>query len=331
MVHRRDNPFGLGAAVKMVFFLFLLSEMLLGGCGPQKESPSVVRMGILRGDLHQLAYYIAREKGFFSEQGIEVKETTFNAGPEEMSAFSTGELDLGYIGIGAVATFVGRGMAEVKIVAQANAEGTAIVARNGLEAEDAAALKGRNVAVPGYSTIQDFLLRIALKKAGVSVNDVTIAVVNQEQITSSLAGGQIDAAVIAEPYPSIVQAQNAGRVLVTSAKIWPHHPCCMLVVNTAFLKENSDAVQRAVNAHVKAMKYIKDNPLEAADMAHLFTGLSQDVSHAAMKDIEFSYKPDVKGIQRYIDFLASRGVIKAEDAAGFARSIVDTRFLPGGS
>lgn len=303
----------------------------LGGCGQQQKKTKVVRMGFLRNDLHQVAYYIAREKGFFAEQGLDVREAgAFNAGPEEMSAFSAGNLDMGYVGTAPIVTFAGQKMADVKIVAQANMVGSAIVVRNGLEAADVAGLKGSTIAVPGYSTVQDFLLRIALKKAGVSDREVNIIVINPPEMIPALSGGQIDAAVVWEPYPSMVVAQKAGRVLLNSAKIWPKHPCCMLVADATFLRQNPDTVRRVVAAHIKATKYINDNPLEAADMAHLFTGEPVDVAKAAMKDIKFSYEPDTKGIERYVEFLKTNGVIKITNAADFTGDLVYKAYLPGG-
>ncbi len=320
-----------GFAVTLITVMALLMALPLGGCGAKPQGTRVVRIGTLRNDLHQVAYYVAREKGFFTEEGLDVREGgAFNAGPEEMSAFSAGELDMGYAGTAPIVTFAGQDMADVKIVAQANLVGSAIVVRNGLEAEDVAALKGRTIAVPGYSTVQDFLLRTALKKAGMSDKDVNIIVVKPPEMIPALAGGQVDAAVAWEPYPSMMVNQKAGRVLIRSGKIWPHHPCCMLVADADFLRRNPDTVKRVVAAHVKATKYIRDNPLEAADMAHLFTGQPAEVARAAMKDIEFSYVPEVKGIQRYVEFLKSNGVIKVKDAASFTRGLVDTGFLPGG-
>jgi NitT/TauT family transport system substrate-binding protein len=221
-------------------------------------------------------------------------------------------------------------MIDIKIVAQANMVGSAVLVRNGLEAEDVADLRGRTIAVPGYSTVQDFLLRTALKKAGVSEQDVSIIVVKPPEMIPALSRGQVDAAVAWEPYPSMVVAQKAGRILTTSGKIWPHHPCCMLVADAKFLRDNPDTVRRVVAAHVKATKYIRENQQEAADMAHIFTGQPRDVAQAAMKDIEFSYMPEIKGIQRYADFLKSNGVIKVENTAAFTRGLVDTSFLPGG-
>jgi NitT/TauT family transport system substrate-binding protein len=325
---RRDGRSSSGTATALLITAALLPAIMIAGCGPQKKNTSVVRMGILRNDLHHLAYYVAREKGFFTERGIEVKEVDeFNAGPEEMSAFAAGDLDMGYVGVAPVTTFVGQGMAEVKIVAQANSEGSAIVVRNGLEAEDVAGLKGRNVAVPGYSTVQDFLLRTALKKAGVSDKEVVISAVNPSEMPEALAAATSDAVVAWEPYPSMIEVQKLGRTLLDSAKIWPHHPCCMLVANEVFIEENPDTVRKIVAAHLAATKYIQDNPLEAADMAHLFTGQTREVTRLAMRNVEFSYKLDVKGITRYVEFLKSNGVIDVGDPADFAESLADPGFI----
>lgn len=328
MASRKGNSTCRVGALLLAFALMM--AVPLGGCGGRKET-RVVRMGYLRNDLHQLAYYVAREKGFFAEEGLDVREGgAFNAGPEEMSAFSAGELDMGYVGTAPAVTFSGRDMARVKVVAQANQEGSAVVVRNGLEAEDVSALKGRTVAVPGYSTVQDFLLRMALDEKKLAPGDVNTITLKPPEMISALANSQVDAFVAWEPYPSQAVQQKAGRVLLYSGRIWPRHPCCVLVVDEAFLGRAPDTVRRLVAAHVKATRYINDNPAEALDMAHLFTGQGIDVVGSAMKHIEFAYEPDVEAIERYAEFLNASGVIKVESPRTFTRELVDKEFLPGG-
>lgn len=308
-----------------------VTAVALGGCGDGKET-RVVRMGYLRSDLHQLAYYVAREKGFFAEEGLDVREAgAFNAGPEEMSAFSAGELDMGYVGTAPAVTFTGRDMARVRVMAQANQEGSAVVVRNGLEAEDVTALKGRTVAVPGYTTVQDFLLRLALEEEKLEPGDVNTITLKPPEMISALSSSQVDAFVAWEPYPSQAVQQKAGRVLLYSGKIWPRHPCCMLVADEGFLERAPDTVRRVVAAHVKATRYINENPAEAVDMARLFTGQGIDVVGNAMKHIEFSYRPDLGAIERYVEFLNASGVIRVDSPRAFTDEFVDARFLPGGN
>jgi NitT/TauT family transport system substrate-binding protein len=317
-------------AVPALLVAALLAALALSGCGSQPKAARVIRVGFLRNDLHQLAYYVAREKGFFTEQGLDVREGgAFNAGPEEMSAFSAGDLDIGYVGTAPVVTFVGQEMADVKIVAQANQIGSSILVRPGLDAEDVTALKGRTIAIPGQSTVQDFLLRMALDKAGVDITEVKVIVVKPPEMPTALASAQVDAGVVWQPYPAMAVARNQARVLENSQQIWPHHPCCMVVADSRFIEKDPDAVKRFVAAHVKATEYIRNNPQEAADMAHLYTGQPTDVARQAMKNIEFSYRPDAKKIQQYVEFMSQTGVIKEKDAGAFTRALIDTSFISG--
>jgi NitT/TauT family transport system substrate-binding protein len=308
----------------------VLAAALAAGCGSAPARARVVRLGYLRNDLHQLAYYVAREKGFFTEEGLDVREAgAFSAGPEEMSAFSAGDLDIGYVGAAPCITFVSQEMADVKIVAQANTNGTSILVRPGLDVSDVSGLRGRTVAIPGMSTMQDFILRTALMQAGVDAAEVKIIVVKPPEMLPALSSAQVDGAVVWEPYPSMAVAQNAGRVLINSSKVLPNHPCCMVVASSSFIEKDPDTVKRFVAAHCKATDYIRANPLEAADMAHLFTGQDTAVATAAMKNVKFSWRPDAKAIQRYVEFMRQSGVVKDSDVAAFTRSLVDTQFLPG--
>jgi NitT/TauT family transport system substrate-binding protein len=317
----------------LLFFFLALAAVfaasaLIGGCGRGNQT-RVVRMGFVQGDIHDLAYYVAREKEFFKDEGLDVREGgAFNSGVELMSAFSAGELDVAYVGVAPAVTFVAQNMADVKIVAAVNAEGSALVARSGVEGEDPAALKGRTVAVPGFSTVQDMLLGLALRKAGLERADVNTVSLQPRDMVSALREFRIDAFLAPEPYPSMAVQEKAGRVLVNSGGIWPGHPCCVVVVDSDFLLRNPDTVRRVVAAHVKATDYIKNNSLEATDMARLFSGLERGVVEDAMKNMDFTYVLDEKALGRYVLFEEEQGVVERGHADRLTADIVDKQFLP---
>ena len=151
---------------------------------------------------------------------------------------------MGYVGTAPVVTFAGRDMARREGSRPGQPGGLGHQwCRNGLEADDVASLKGRTMAVPGYSTVQDFLLRIALEEAGVSAQDVNIITLKPPEMIPALAGSQVDAFVAWEPYPSRWSHRRRAASCFTSARIWPHHPCCMLVADSEFLRENPDTVR----------------------------------------------------------------------------------------
>jgi NitT/TauT family transport system substrate-binding protein len=68
-----------------------------------------VRVAYLQSDVHQLPCWVALDKGFFEKEGVKVEVAgIFKAGPELMSAFAAGALDMGYVGIAPATTAVAR-------------------------------------------------------------------------------------------------------------------------------------------------------------------------------------------------------------------------------
>lgn len=127
---------------------------------------ATVRMGYLTADLHQLAFYVAMKEGYYSQLGLKVEKKEYPNGVVEMEGFKNGEIDAGYLG-GAPATLKRiNDDVKISVIAGANSEGSAIVARDASSVKD---LAGKKVAIPGFGTVQDFLLRMAAEKAGLKV------------------------------------------------------------------------------------------------------------------------------------------------------------------
>ncbi len=211
-------------------FLFLLQ---ITGAVNGEEKP--VRIGYLQSDIHQLACWVALEKGFYKKNGVTADVAgIFKAGPEEMSAFAAGALDMGYVGEAPATTAVANGVAKVKVLAQVNTEGSAIMVKKGSAIKTPRDLVGKTVAIPGRSTVQDFLLQKALRKFEVDPRKVSIIVLKPPEMIGALKTGQIDAFIAWEPYPAKAQTMGVGQVLLRSGEIWKDHPCCVLVAEQFF-------------------------------------------------------------------------------------------------
>ncbi len=126
-----------------------------------------VRIGYLTADLHQLALYVAVREGYLDETGMDYELKQYKNGVAVMEAFKAGEIDVAYLG-GAPATLKRiNDNIKIRIIAGANNEGSAIVVQKDINSiED---LKGKTIAIPGYGTVQDFLLRIVAEKYGMQV------------------------------------------------------------------------------------------------------------------------------------------------------------------
>lgn len=132
---------------------------------PDKVSKKV-RIGYLTADLHQLAFYVAMKENYYEQVGLIVEAKEFANGVMEMEGFRNGEIDAGYLG-GAPATLKRvNDNIPIRIIAGANNEGSTIVARNAKSIEE---LAGKKVAIPGFGTVQDFLLRKYVEKIGMEI------------------------------------------------------------------------------------------------------------------------------------------------------------------
>ncbi|NOY86448.1 MAG: ABC transporter substrate-binding protein [Deltaproteobacteria bacterium] len=291
--------------------------------------PEPVRMAYLQNDIHHLALWVALDKGFFRDEGVDVQISgIFRAGPEIMNAFSAGALDMAYVGEAPSTFAVANVKSDVKVVAQVNTEGSALVVAAGqTDIEDVSALKGKNVAIPGHATVQDFLLKKALTTAGVDPSEVNLIILKPPEMIGALRSGQIDAFIAWEPYPSKAFIAGVGRVLAGSHDIWPDHPCCVLVSDTAFMEAHPARVAKVLRAHVRATDFIKANPEEALRVGVKYTGMDKATVRKALRSVTYTYIPSIEGEKEYVRFLSELGYIKVSDPDSFVSGFIKSGLL----
>ncbi|MCB2225612.1 MAG: ABC transporter substrate-binding protein [Desulfarculaceae bacterium] len=308
--------------------ILLLGALLVAAGGVPASAAGKVRIGYLQADIHQLACWVALEKGFYKQQGLEVEVAgIFRAGPEEMSAFAAGALDMGYVGEAPATVAVANHAAKVVVAAQVNTEGSAIVVRKDSPINGLPGLEGKTVAVPGHSTVQDFLLKKALDQAGLPLDKVRSMVLKPPEMIGALREKQINAFVAWEPYPAKAVTMGVGRVLVNSGQIWPQHPCCVLVASREFYAKHPERVVALTAAHVKATDFIKAHPAEALKIAERYTGMDRATVKRAMSNVNYTYKLSVTGEVEYVEFLARLGYIKVPDLDAFLKEFMDPTIL----
>jgi NitT/TauT family transport system substrate-binding protein len=302
----------------LVLAASLLACAALAAVASQAKPAPQIRLAYLQNDIHHLALWIALDKGYFKDEGAEVTVAgVFRAGAEIMSAFSAGELDMAYVGEAPATIAAARGTARIKAVAQVNTEGSALVVRPGSGVKTIADLRGKTVAVPGHSSVQDILLRRALSRASAPTTALNIIVVKPPEMIPALRGGEIDAFVAWEPYPSMAVSAGSGTVLAGSSDMWPHHPCCVLAADVKFLAANPDAAAAVARAHRRATKFIAESPDAAAAVAARYTGMTPDAARAAMGRVVYDSTLSVEGEREYVRFLTELRYIEIKDTQAF--------------
>jgi len=138
-----------------------------------------VDLGYLNGDLHQFARVVASNvtmwdgttyegKDLFTQWGVNIESPTpFANGAFVMQAFDTGLIDMAYLGSPPAILKhlnVNTDNSDIRIIAQVNVEGSAIVVSNDIQSFDD--LVGKTIATPGPGSIQHLLLMAFAEEYG---------------------------------------------------------------------------------------------------------------------------------------------------------------------
>jgi NitT/TauT family transport system substrate-binding protein len=315
--------------------LFLMSVVSLPGCAP--AVPSTVRIGYLLGDLHQLPFFVAQDKGFFAEEGLNVEVVgPFEAGPAEMDALAANQIDMGYVGV-APAVMAAARKIPLSIVSGVNLEGSGLV--TGLDVNSVAGLKSKRIATPSPGSIQYVMLGMLLAVNNLGYDDIELfpGTVKPPDMPQSLQTGRIDGYFVWEPFVAKSVVGGYGKVLVESKEIWPGHPCCVIVTAGDFGLSHDGTVASAIRAHRRAVDFIAANPAEAKAIAAKWTKLDPAVIDNALSRVKYTYslsKGDVKRFVSEIISLGESGAIKpiitandVPDLDKFVEMVVDTKYL----
>ncbi len=153
--------------------------------------------------------------GLISKLPFKVTWADFTSGPPMLQAMAAGAVDIGSVG-NAPPVFAAAGGDNLAIVGafQANPLGSALLVPKNSPIHSIAQLKGKRIAVAQGSSA-DYHLLTVLKKAGLTVRDVTLDYLQPADGLAALASGHVDAWDIWSPFVEQAEAQDHARLLVS--------------------------------------------------------------------------------------------------------------------
>lgn len=256
-------------------------------------------------------FYVAREAGIFTRNGLNV---TVNTGPSgsAMIAFLVGnQINAAY---GAEQAGVSAHLVDPNVVAVA--EGTALlrwisVLARGVESMDA--LRGKRVGVARGTGSETFWLSV-VSRLNLNPADYTIVNVEAPEMVAALERGNIDAFAVWEPWPTrAMRAIPGTRILLSNDQIQIVRN--FVYMNKGWAEANAEATTRFMRSMVEAQQFIAAQPAEAAN--HVARFLRQDRAFIAELMTKVEYRMNltadsVANIQLAIDQLRGMNRLSRE-------------------
>ena len=232
-------------------------------------------------------FYIARDKGFFAEEGVEVELSIIEQTPMKMGAFNAGQIDLVASTADEFPTYMRDGYPVKYILAVDSSNGgDGIVSKTDIA--DVAGLKGKTVAFEEGSVSQ-FFLNALLLKAGLTQADIQPVNMTATDAGVAFVAGRVDAAVTWEPHLSLGAKAEDGKILITSKEA-PGLIVDVVAVSEETLNARQEEIAGFVRAWQKALDYLAANPDDAyAIMAQGVGGWLQDPAEFAVAATGIEY------------------------------------------
>lgn len=212
-----------------------------------------------------LPLYIALDKGFFEEEGLNLTYQEFTSNAEGLAAFTRGSLDGFYSAISEAVSLAAKGVdCRIIMAADTSLGGDGILARNSIA--DIKDFKGKEIAVEVGGLSHFFLLQV-LKTVGLSGNDVRITNVTPDAAAAEYQAGKIDIAVTYSPFlQKANQAQKDGRIIYDTSKM-PAAIVAVYLFSTNFLEANPPGAKAFVQGILKGLNFLETNKDEALAIA----------------------------------------------------------------
>ncbi len=233
---------------KYVWLMVCLLGLFLTACGKKgKGAEDQIKIAYLP-ITHSLAVLEEADE-LEKKSGSKIELVKYGSWPELLDALNTGRVDGASVLIELAMKSRQEG-AKIKAVALGHKDGNVIVVSKKIDKiED---LKGKTFAIPHRQSSHHILLREALEKGGLSIDDINVTELAPTEMPSALASGTIDGYCVAEPFGAMAVTADAGKVLYTSEELWEDSLCCGLVLSENFLKNRPEAAKKFVEDYKSA-------------------------------------------------------------------------------
>lgn len=232
---------------------------------------------------------VAKDKGLFEAEGLDVELKEFTAGKFALEAFFAGSLDFAISGdvppaLAALqghkftvpAQVVGRTVNEVRVVARRDEPAGS--------ARDYFTTKKRKLAT-SIGGGPEFFTYEFLKKLGIPADGVEIISQKPGDMPAALAGGSVDAIAIFDPFAFIAEKQlGSEAVTFTDESVYSELYVLEAHENA---RANPQTVEKLLRGLIAAERVVQQSPDEAKAIVMKYTGLDRGTVDGIWSSFDF--------------------------------------------
>lgn len=206
--------------------------------------------------------YVAYEKGFFTEEGLQVGLQSCNSGRDALNAVIEGQAHFGTVSDTPImiAGLKGEKIYVLATVAESD-KYMKIITRKDRGISIPADLKGKKIGVSS-GTSGEFFLHVFLTLNHLAPQDVQAVTIRPEDMVDALATGEVDAVSTWVPYATILQKKLGDNALIIFDS-GVYDMTWNITATQDFVNRHPEQVKKFLRAILRAEGHIKEHPEEA--------------------------------------------------------------------
>ena len=271
-----------------------------------------------------LTIYVAADKGYFAQEGLEVEMTPMAGGAVILPALVGGSIDIAYSNIVSIILAKAEGM-PLKIIMHNKSEdstkdpnapggykgGSAIMARANSDIRNARDIEGRKFAVNTLNGINWLFAQEWMRIGGADPAKAKWLEVPFQHMVPALDTGQVDTITAADPVLTVLKTTGKGKILdYYFSTVKANVMVASFVATEKWIKEHPEMTQKFVRAMSRAIDYANSHEDEWPGILAKYLKIDLDLLKKMEGGHRFEAKVDMEHLEWYVNLLVKRGLLQ---------------------
>lgn len=255
------------------------------GCNKQQGGLDKIKLAEVTHSVFYAPQYVAIEKGFFKDEGIEIELLGAQGADKTMAALLSGEVQIGLMGPEASIYVYNQGSKDYSVCfAQlTKRDGSFIVGREPNENFTLKDLSGKEILGGRKGGVPEMTLEYAIKNSGLTIGtDTANGEVNVRTdiqfavMAGSFTGGEGDYVTLFEPLATSLEKEQQGYIMTSVGEETGEIPYTAYSALSSYMEKNPDVIERFTKAIYEGQQFVQTHSAEeiAQIIAPHFTELS---------------------------------------------------------
>lgn len=282
----------ISSIVVLAIVLIVIAVIQIKNANSKTADTKLIKVNEVTRSVFYAPQYVAINKGYFKENGLEIELTTGQGADAVMTAVLANQCEIGFAGPEASIYVYNEGKEDYcQVFAQmTKKDGSFLVARKDTQNFSWQDLKGKTVIPGRKGGVPYMTLEYVLRKNGIDPKKDVILddSIKFDLMAGAFASGNAEYVTLFEPTASMTQKEAKGFIVASVGEAAGEIPYTAYFAKKSYIENNEETIQAFTNAIYQGEKWVKEHSAEeiAEAIQSFFPDTNMELLTAAVKSYQ---------------------------------------------